>query len=824
MRSKDGFFLCGLVLCISFLGNIQFLRGSGAGNDFPNQTWAASLVDEGDGTDTGFENKAGQKGEAHVSNATNGMGGILSIDAEIRIEPLSLHFDFSSSNVKYLQTSSAGPVESANTPVHSEYYYYYFGERRPLQLDLQRIAVREDRSALAALQKYGIRPDEGERIFLPGWHLVSLNLPATEDADMESVIAQMAENPSLDFISPVFVGSDGGHIVLMPEIFVGFQEDLEPKQMEQIISASELMSVLALDYANMKNVCFLNTEFRNGFDVLRAANALAALTEVRFAEPNMLFRGEASLLPNDPAFSQCWGIHNTGQSGGIVDMDMDGPEAWEFEKGDSSVTVVVIDNGVQQDHPDLNQRPGTDTTNDADSIGDGGPVNSYDNHGTAVSGCISAILNNETGVVGIAPECKIASARAHIAYNNQRITVSSGWVINALSWAESIGARVTNNSNIYSIESSALAAKYEQTRNSGIIHFAAAGNDPAKPVAFPAKLPSVNAVGGLNRYGDVSSHSTGGSELAYVAPGEWIHTTDRTGSDGYGNGDYATFNGTSFASAYAAGVAALILSVDSTLTSNDVEAILEDSCTDLGILGYDTDFGFGFVNAFEAVKSAGQTQSFTIFNDGSETLSITSIEKEQGSEWLRFYPSAPIDIPSESSRTMNVFVDRNRLRDVFESDRLLVHSNDLEKSPYPGGVEINVSVGCAAPQVTQEPADVIIGEGEDALFMVVVAGNPPLHYQWKLNGAEVGQDSPLFTLAGVRRAGDGAQISCEVSNLCGSAVSRIASLTVVFCPEDLDGDGDVDGLDRALFGIDANGLSVDEFIAQLGRDDCHAVP
>ena len=106
--------------------------------------------------------------------------------------------------------------------------------------------------------------------------------------------------------------------------------------------------------------------------MLADANALVALPEVRFAEPDMIFTGRGEILPNDPGFSNCWGLHNTGQSGGTPDMDLDGPEAWEVTTGDASTIVLVIDTGVQQNHPDLNQIPGTDTT--SDGPGNGGPI------------------------------------------------------------------------------------------------------------------------------------------------------------------------------------------------------------------------------------------------------------------------------------------------------------------------------------------------------------------------------------------------------------------------------------------------------------------
>ncbi|WRH68664.1 MAG: S8 family serine peptidase [Planktothrix sp. GU0601_MAG3] len=57
--------------------------------------------------------------------------------------------------------------------------------------------------------------------------------------------------------------------------------------------------------------------------------------------------------PNDPGYSQLWGLNNTGQSGGTPDADIDAPEAWDIQKGNQNLVIGVIDTGVDYNHPDL---------------------------------------------------------------------------------------------------------------------------------------------------------------------------------------------------------------------------------------------------------------------------------------------------------------------------------------------------------------------------------------------------------------------------------------------------------------------------------------
>jgi subtilisin family serine protease len=757
-------------------------------------------------------------------------------DTDIRVEPLVLEFDYTAplntageiaAEGFQLQSISTKRFEGPKATTDLQYFFYYFKEKIPLQIDMKRIAVWEEGVGTTALQRDGAATSAVVSPGLPGWSVVTTNPTNAATTSVEQtriVIRETVSSLGVKFASPFFLGPDNASVIILPRIIVGFKKSVSGERAEQVIAGLDAGRINRRNFANMERVFLLDAPTKSGLEVLQIANRLAELTEVRFAEPDMLFQGEALYEPNDPGFFQCWGIHNTGQQNGTPGMDMDGPEAWDVTTGDSAVTIVIIDNGIQQDHPDLNQRPGTDTT--SEGPGDGGPVNQYDNHGTAVGGCVAAVIDNHTGVVGIAPDCKIASARAHISNPPPYIQVVSSWVVDALAWAESIGARVTNNSNSYGylFGSSAITAKYEETRNNGMVHFAAAGNSYGGSLSYPANLPTVNAVAALERDGGIADFSSYGEGLAFSAPGRDIYTTDRTGTAGYAGGDYDFLNGTSFASPYAAGVAALVLSADGSLSAPEVEQILNDSCIDLGSPGYDTIYGHGFVNAYDAVTLAAKVQVFRIFNEGNDPLHVMDILPESGSPWLSFLPVPPFEVEPSGSQTINVFVDPKGLSSGLYNDRLLVLSNDSDESPYPDGVYVNLNVICDLPTINDEPDDVTVDEGQDAVFTVVATSARPITYQWRMNGADVGTDNPSFTLSNVQAADDGSEITCEVINACGAVFSATALLSVNLCLGDLDGDGDVDGLDRAHYTEGAGDITPEEFAAELGRDDCPVSP
>jgi len=490
----------------------------------------------------------------------------------------------------------------------AEWHYYYFDQKQLLTLDTAWVAVfsqsedflNQNSSSSGSLLN-SLDSNNVEHLSVAGWYLLPTSSTSKTDSGIQTMVRALIADTSVEFSSPVFIGLDGGPVIVTPHILMRFHDGITAEQAERILQNENVGTIIDRNWGNMNGAYRIQSKATNGIDVLAAANKLAEREEVKFAEPDMVFSGRTTLFPNDPGFPYCWGLHNTGQFGPRPDVDMDAPEAWDITTGDPSIIVVIIDTGVEQTHPDINQVPGTDTTSDISN--GGGPVNVCDNHGTAVAGCVSATMNNSLGTVGIAPGCKSASARTFISTLNcsGNWTAQGSWTVNTLAWAESIGARVTNNSNFYGFTSSAIANKYSDTRNAGMVHFASAGNNNSDVITYPSSLPSVNAIAALQMDGELASFSNNGPGLAFSAPGLSIYTTDRTGSAGWVSGDYVFASGTSFASPYSAGVAALYLSLFPSATAFEVETALYASCDDFGDSGYDLEFGWGSVNAVKAL-------------------------------------------------------------------------------------------------------------------------------------------------------------------------------------------------------------------------------
>ena len=477
---------------------------------------------------------------------------------------------------------------------------YKFKKRQSLNYDLTQIAIQIKVDNKLFWDNINLPIGSVEPSPIKNWFLLTLPNGSRTIDDIVRATTMYAELDNVQLASPVFVDGFGSPLIPTSIILMQFDHNSSIKQVNKLLVELDAEPVTEQAWAALPNSYKVTSHLKNGFDVIAQSNALAERVDVLFAESDMIFSGIGHGTPNDPGFSYCWGLHNTGQSGGVVDMDMDSLESWDITTGDASISVLIIDTGVQQDHPDINQIGGMDFTGEG---GNGNPVNMCDNHGTPVAGCVSAIMNNNLGTLGSAPGVTSVSARCFIS----TLACSGGWSANyswtadALNWGLGIGVRVSNNSNFYGGTSSAVEAMYTSTRNAGMVHFASAGNDATSSISYPSSLPTVNSVAALDIDGQLASFSNWGTGLAISAPGVSIYTTDRTGTAGYGSADYAWMYGTSFASPYSAGVAALLLSIDASLTAEQVENAIHSSAIDLGSAGYDTTYGWGFINAHEAL-------------------------------------------------------------------------------------------------------------------------------------------------------------------------------------------------------------------------------
>jgi subtilisin family serine protease len=324
----------------------------------------------------------------------------------------------------------------------------------------------------------------------------------------------------------------------------------------------------------------------------------------------------------DPLYQYQWHLNNTGGtsyngSSLVSDIDIDAPEAWAITTGSSSITIGIIDDGIDNSHEDM---PTPLTGYTPANNGNGTPSATDDGHGQLVAGLIMSQHDNNLGGKGVAPNVNYFSVNI-FAPNTTNSDVADG-----ITWAVNQGADILSNSWGWgsctytdASVSSAFASAASNGRNGkGCLIFVASGNDFFSCVGFPANLSTVWAVGGMSGDADRSNFSNYGPALDICAPSDdnWVNgspsgdygcpSTDRMGSLGWTSDNYYMYmGGTSGATPIVSGVAALVLSVDPTLTKSQAETILANTANSSFSAYNSNEFGAGMVNAYDAIVAAG---------------------------------------------------------------------------------------------------------------------------------------------------------------------------------------------------------------------------
>jgi subtilisin family serine protease len=359
-----------------------------------------------------------------------------------------------------------------------------------------------------------------------------------------------------------------------------------------------------------------------------AAARLSLLPEIEYAEVNSI--GHGTFTPNDPTYNLQWGHRNRGQavqadgdSVGTWDCDIDSNQAWDIQTGSFSVIVAVLDTGLDLGHPEFSGKvlSGWDFVNE-----DNDPSDDH-GHGTCCAGIAAARGNDGAGVAGVAWGVRVLPVKVLNNFNNG----TSEDLIQGIVFATDYGADILSMSLGGYGNGQTLYDAVRYAFNLDVTLFAATGNANNGTIGYPARWSEIIAVGAISPCNERKSPtscdaenwwgSNYGTNLDMMGPGVLIHTTDIRGAGGFTAGDFMpNFNGTSAATPFCAGVAALILS-QTYLPRDQLLSILTDSCDDLGAPGYDLETGFGRINAYVALRrvSGGVFvgPNFTGFEDGS---------------------------------------------------------------------------------------------------------------------------------------------------------------------------------------------------------------
>lgn len=498
--------------------------------------------------------------------------------------------------------------------------------------------------------------------------------------DARRLIADLRQDARLDWVEPVY-RFDGKDVYVTGDLFV----DLGPRglwtpALRDLRERFEVQTVRELDdLAGTWHLRLSRDRSADALDVIRAFAESGACT---FAEPLFYWKA-GSDLPDDPLFPDQWGLENTPGNAGLPGADISACAAWEITRGHPSLVVAVIDEGVDVGHPDLagNLVTGLDTTDQNPPDGIPGNARCQDNHGTACAGIVAALADNGLGVTGVAPRTSVLPVRIGVG----GVWTTNQWAAAGIRQAYLAGADVLSNSWGGGPPSTLIEVALWEARTLGrgglgcFVVFAS-GNDNSSTVSFPASSATTFAVGASSPCDERKSPtscdgepwwgSNFGNALDLVAPGVLVPTTDNVGGCGAGGGDFITeFNGTSAATPYVAGVAALMYAVDRHLEVGTVEGLIRASADDLGVVGWDSQTGAGRLNArgaLDAVLAIGSPEVWVDASHGGPFLGTqanpfgdlpTALAAVRVGGVLHIVPGAYAEVPDEVGKEFVVEVD-----------------------------------------------------------------------------------------------------------------------------------------------------------------------
>lgn len=456
----------------------------------------------------------------------------------------------------------------------------------------------------------------------------------------------LRESPDVRFAGGVLVDEQSGEPVVYTEnLFIKFVDQANLEECRKVIKDAGLTIKEELDYA--KNAFFVSEAEGSGTKAFETATELLKREDVEYCHPEIVRERSFKTI-----YPQQWHLKDTTINGSLVKASANIEAAHQITTG-KGIKIAIIDDGIDIEHIEfkstgkiISPRDATNQTNNPR------PIFDSENHGTACAGVAGA--NGKNGASGVAPKAKLIPIKLTSALGSIREAEAFRWAVDkgadiiSCSWGPADGKWFDPNDPRHTRlvplpASTKLAIDYAVTNGRNgkgcIVLFAAGNGNESVDFDGYASYQNVIAVAACNDQGKRSVYSDFGNAIWCSFPSSdfghppfnhpnpltsGIWTTDRVGAKGYNSGqsslgdqagNYANdFGGTSSACPGAAGVAALILSINPNLTWIQVRNILRDACDKIDSQGggYDNNgwsklYGYGRLNAGKAVALAQST-------------------------------------------------------------------------------------------------------------------------------------------------------------------------------------------------------------------------
>ena len=461
------------------------------------------------------------------------------------------------------------------------------------------------------------------------------------------------------------------------QIIVKFKPGVPASVAEQLKTEHGAKEIRASKFGG-----FVTLSLPEGSNVYEKAEIFNKNPLIEYAHPN--FFVHTNFVPNDTLYYYQWHFDDDstnnpggassnpfgGVNGGGIRME----EAWDISTGSASVVVAILDSGVAYERfsdpnpagcydrfgqikkclgPTIDeyyQAPDLVNTNfsiltGSDLVNNDDHPNDDDSHGTHVAGTVAQSTNNSDGVAGVAFNTTVMPIKVLDANGGGLLDIVADGILFAINnGADVISMSLGGTANAQVMED-AVASAF----SSGVVVVAAAGNSfqDGNPIEYPAGYDDYVIAVGATRYDETRSYySNTGPQIDVTAPGGDV-TVNQNEDTGCGNGcgdgilqqtfstnspsdfGYFFFQGTSMSAPHVSALAALILSVDSSLSPTEVRNVIESTAEDKGAAGRDDIYGHGIIDAFAALSSLVPSVSISLTTDGTTPFEILALGATQ---------------------------------------------------------------------------------------------------------------------------------------------------------------------------------------------------
>ena len=369
----------------------------------------------------------------------------------------------------------------------------------------------------------------------------------------------------------------------------------EVNSIDEAKEVAELYQLQLLDYSDFGYAIYQTNTDTSGFEYEKLGFQINGSYQIA---NNPIFNN----TDDDPYYDNQYAIP-------MMQID----DAWTLEEGDPAYLIAIVDTGIDTNNAEFTNRISLDSYNAVSKTTGLSAIEDTNGHGTNVAGVIGANKNNGEGIAGIVQNSKLLIIKANEADDpltsdeDESESFKDSTLIEAIRYSTLKGVDVINMSLGGPGYNQLVQNAIDDAHDAGVIIVASSGNDGTNEALYPASYDHVISVGAVESDTSIADYSNFNSFVDISAPGSQIVTTHLDDT-------YVSSSGTSFSAPQVTGVIALLQSYLPDLTDQQIIDRLYQTTVDKGVVGKDDYYGWGIINAYQAMLLDAITITFETYD------------------------------------------------------------------------------------------------------------------------------------------------------------------------------------------------------------------